>query len=64
MWHQDDDYGELVEAGFAILLTALLLVAVFLFILPKTEHTDADPQADRPSATSPLVSSNAHHLQP
>ena len=59
MRHQDDDYADLVGAGFAIFCSALLLVAFFLFVLPKLEHTDVAPQ-ERPGAASPLMSSNAH----
>jgi len=57
MRHQDDDYRDLVSAGFAIFCSALLLVLLFLFILPK--HTDVAPQ-DRSGETSPLISSNTH----
>jgi hypothetical protein len=59
MRRQDDDYADLVGAGFAILCSALLLVAFFLFALPKLEHTNVAPQ-ERPGAASPLMSSNAH----
>jgi hypothetical protein len=66
MRHPDDDYSDLVAAGLAILSSALLLVAFFLFILTKAEHTDVAPRLERPGATgvsAPLVSSNAPDLQ-
>jgi hypothetical protein len=59
MRHQDDDYADLVGAGLAILCSALLLVAFFLFVLPKLEQTDIAPQERPGDAASPVISSSA-----
>jgi hypothetical protein len=68
MRYRDDNYSDLVEAGAAIFCAALLLVAFFLFILPKVERPSlAAPQVHKPGApgevSAPLISSNGHEVQ-
>ena len=66
MQHRDDDYSDLVEAGLAILCAALLLVAFFLFLLPKAERADGYPRLEWPSGNelvAPSISSNPHNFK-